>query len=55
MEDSAGWQDVRLLQPELAESVEVEDVDAAAAIYQHPGELAGEPLGGEGGVEDERV
>ena len=55
MEDSAGRHDVHLLEPELEESVEVEDVDAAAAIDQHPGEPAGEPLGGKGGVEDERV
>ena len=55
VEDSASRQDVRVLEPELEESVEVEDVDVAATVDQHPGESAGESLGREGGVKDECV
>ena len=55
MEDGPGRLQVLGFEAELGHGVPVEDVDAAAAVDEDSGELAGAPRCDDGGVEDEGV
>ena len=51
MEERAHWAELRPGDAHGVEGVDVEDVEAAASVHQHPGEV----LLADDGVDDERV
>ena len=55
MENSPARLKMSLLDSQLLHGIYVQDVDAAAAIYQNSGEASSSPISGKGGIQNQGV
>ena len=55
MENGPAGLEVSLLDSQLLHGIFVQDVDAAAAIYQNSGEASSSPLRGKGGIQHQSI
>ena len=55
MENSPAGLKMSLFDSQLLHGIFVQDVDAAATIYQNSGEASGSPLRGKGGIQHQSI